>query len=377
MSQYQYYEFKTIDKSLSKQDKDEIGTWSSRTYPTNTGAIFNYSYGSFPRDEFSVVEKYFDAMFNISNWGTTRLIFKFPKDLFEADRIKQYVIEDGVQIIEKPDCFLLCLEYSEEEGGRDWVEGEGWLSSLISLRDDILNGDYRALYLIWLKNAIEAADGDYRCVDKSDLEPPVPSQLDRLNGALQDLVEIFEISKYYLAAAIENLADEKMEDPLDLKAGIDKLSEDEKRDFLLRLIENEELLSLKLKKRVEALSAYKATATSGKNRRSIGEIAERIKEIKKEAKLQRQKQKEEERLKRLTELESHEAEHWRTVDFLVSQKNAKGYVEAVALLKKLKELAVHKNRYDDYRIKVEAIKKEYSRLSGFTRRIFDANLIRK
>ncbi len=377
MSEYQYYEFKSISKPLSKQDKEEIGSWSSRTYPTNTGVIFNYSYGDFPKDEFTVVEKYFDAMFYISNWGTTRLIFKFPKYLFEVDRIRQYAIEDGVQIMEKADCFLLSMEYCDEEGGRAWIEGEGWLSSLILLRDDILNGDYRSLYLIWLKNAIDAAEGDYGNIDSSVLEPEVPPLLNKLNGPLQDLIEIFEINKNYLEAAVENLEAERKEKPIDLKAGIDKLPEEEKRDFLVRLIDNEELLSFKLRKRIEVLSGYKVTAMDGKNRRSIGEIAERIKKIKKQAKLQKQKIKEEQRLKRLMELESDEATHWRTVGFLVSQKKTKAYDEAIELLKRLKELAIHKNRHDDYCSKIEVIKNENSRLSGFIGRMVSANLIRK
>ncbi|GEM_PF-4001322 len=36
MSEYQFYEFKAIDKPLSESDKREIGSWSSRTNPTNT-----------------------------------------------------------------------------------------------------------------------------------------------------------------------------------------------------------------------------------------------------------------------------------------------------------------------------------------------------
>ena len=282
-----------------------------------------------------------------------------------------------MQIIEKPNCFLLSLEYSNEEGGKGWIEGEGLLSSLISLRDDILNGDYRALYLMWLKKAIKVVKGDYGYINPSDLEPTVPPLLDKLNGALQDLVEIFEINKYYLAIAVENLTTENKKRLLDLKAGIDIMSEDEKRDYLLRLIDNEELLSLKLKKRIEALSDYKAVAIDSKKRRSIGEIAARIKKIKKEANLQKQKLQDEQRLKRLTELELHEAEYWSTVDSLVSQKKTNAYNEAIALLMNLKELAVHKNRFDEYCTKIEALKNENSRLSGFIERIANANLIQK
>ena len=42
------------------------------------------------------------------------------------------------------------MDLSEEEGG-GWIEGEGSLSGLIPLRNDILQGDYRSVYLAWLK----------------------------------------------------------------------------------------------------------------------------------------------------------------------------------------------------------------------------------
>lgn len=36
MSEYQFYEFKCIDKPLLKQHKKEIESCSSRAYPNNT-----------------------------------------------------------------------------------------------------------------------------------------------------------------------------------------------------------------------------------------------------------------------------------------------------------------------------------------------------
>ena len=130
MSEYQFYEFKAIDKPLSEKDKNEIGNWSSRTNPSNTGATFIYSYGSFPKDEIKVVEKYFDAMFYIANWGTTQLVFKLPNNLIDIRQIKQYCIMEGFDVIEKPDSTLLDICISDDEGGGKWIEGEGWLSTL-------------------------------------------------------------------------------------------------------------------------------------------------------------------------------------------------------------------------------------------------------
>ena len=65
MSEFQQYQFRTIDKPLSKEDREEISGWSSRTIASSTGATFIYHYGDFPKDEVTVVAQYFDAMFYI------------------------------------------------------------------------------------------------------------------------------------------------------------------------------------------------------------------------------------------------------------------------------------------------------------------------
>lgn len=374
MSEYQFYEFKSIDKPLSKEDKNQIGTWSSRTNPTNTGAIFTYSYGDFPKDEISVVEKYFDAMFYISNWGTVRLIFKFPKEIFEVDRIKQYCIEDGLKMIEKSNCFILELSFSEEEGGR-WIDGEGWLASLVSLREDIMNGDYRSLYLIWLKNSIAAIENEWDNSDENQLEPPVPIELSELNGALHDFIEIFDIDKDYIVAAIENspsLIDEKT---TGTECYIEKLSESEKHEFLVRLLNNEALLSAKLRNRLKELSGPNHSIVQESNRRSVGELAKRVEGIRQERKIKKKKEKEEAYLQKMNDLKLHQNDYWTKVYQLIADKNSKAYDEAIKVLKDLKELSIHQGSYPDYCNKIDLIKNKYSRLSGLTSRISDAKLI--
>ena len=39
-----------------------------------------------------------------------------------------------------------------------WTEGEGWLDDLIALREELIQGDFRVLYLAWLKAAAIAVE---------------------------------------------------------------------------------------------------------------------------------------------------------------------------------------------------------------------------
>ena len=57
MSEYQYYEFRCIDRPLKEEEQKKIESWSSRTRPTSTGAIFVYNYRDFPKDEKWSIEK--------------------------------------------------------------------------------------------------------------------------------------------------------------------------------------------------------------------------------------------------------------------------------------------------------------------------------
>lgn len=355
MSEYQFYEFRAIDKPLSKEDRAEIGSWSSRTEASNTGAIFTYSYGGFRQDVITVVEKYFDALFYISNWGTTRLMFKFPKGLLKIKKIRPYCSQDGLQIIEKQNFILLDIQYSDEEGGGQWIEGDGLLTSLISLRDDILNEDYRCLYLIWLKDSTTAVEGDYGPFSSNDLEPPVPKGLNELNGALQDFVDAFDIGKDYISAAAENSTPPPIDKPIELANYLDQLSENEQQDFLKRLLKDEPFLSLKLKTRLKEFTGSNDTSTTESPGRRVGEIIERAREIKRERKNKAKIERQQLHLQKMKALEGKEIQLWEAIYRLIAEKKPKSYDEAIELLKELKDLSIYKDRFDDFCKKVDLI----------------------
>lgn len=375
MSEYQFYEFRAIDKPLSKEDKAQIGSWSKRTNPSNTGAIFTYSYGDFPKDVIAVMEKYFDAMFYIANYGITRLIFKFPKPLLKTEIIRQYCTQDGLKIIENSDFILLDFEYSDEDGGGGWIDGDDWLSSLITLRDDIINEDYRCLYLFWLKISVAAVKGEWGTIDSSDLEPQVPKQLNELNDALQNFVEIFEIKKDYIKVAAENSPLNTIENPIDLEIYIDQLSENEKVDFLNRILNEEPFLNLKLKTRLKEFVDVNDSLPIEKPRRTIFEIIQKAKEAKRERKYKENMEREEKHLQRMRILEGREVDIWIKVEQLIAEKNTKAYDEAVELLKELKDLSIFKNCFNDFCKEIEKIRIQNSRLSGLTNRISSAKLL--
>ena len=78
MSEFQYYEFQTVDRPLTQQEIEEVQKLSSRASVTKNGAIFIYNFGDFRGNSDDVLAKYFDAFLYISNFGIKTLGFRLP-----------------------------------------------------------------------------------------------------------------------------------------------------------------------------------------------------------------------------------------------------------------------------------------------------------
>jgi hypothetical protein len=84
MSEYQYYEWQTIDHPLSPGEREAVSGLSSHMETaTSTQAIVTYSWGDFKHDPRQVLLQYFDAHLYMANWGMHKLMFRFPKAVID------------------------------------------------------------------------------------------------------------------------------------------------------------------------------------------------------------------------------------------------------------------------------------------------------
>ena len=196
MSEYQYYEWQTLDRPLTAQEMTEVGKLSSHIHVTSTGAQVDYSWGDFKHRPKDVLARYFDAFLYMANWGSRRVAFRFPRNLVDASLFEPYLVEWAIETDIVGDSLILDL-YLRDAEINDWVEGSGWLSKVSSLRNDILDGDLRALYIAWL------AAKQHEDMDDDDLEPPVPPGLKQLTPALATLAELFDLDEHLILAAAE------------------------------------------------------------------------------------------------------------------------------------------------------------------------------
>jgi hypothetical protein len=274
MSEYQYYEFQAIDRPLTADQQAEVETLSSRAHVTAHMASFVYNYGDFRGDPEQLMRDYFDAMLYMANWGSRRLMFRIPGALIDTKHAKLYCISEDIELWQTPNeqHVIVDFEFNDDEQAA-WTEGEGWLDNLVALREELIQGDFRVLYLAWLKAAAIAVE--IEDIADDTIEPPVPAGLGQLSPALEAFVRFLDIDEALLAVAAQH-SEQLCQESSQLEPWIAQLPAAEQHDFLVRLSRGEPNLSVILRRRLQELATetqpYTQEAKLG--RRTIAALQE-------------------------------------------------------------------------------------------------------
>ncbi len=376
MSEYQYYEFQALDRRLTEAEMAEVSNLSSRVRPTPTQAVFVYNWGDFRSDPLQVLGRYYDAMLYMANWGTRQLAFRLPKQIVRIDELRQYEYAEFIELHEQAEHVILDLKYWDEDGGGGgWLEGEGTLSQVVSLRDDILRGDYRALYWVHLK--IVLAEAAMLEEDEEFFEAPVPPNLSVITRPLEKLIEFYELDPDLVAAAIRNLPQqEQVQRAPDLAEHIDKLPTEEQRALLVRLLNGEQHLDLELRRRLLKLAPQPTGTQSSSPRRSIRALMALADEMKRERKAKERAARATARHKHLEKIAAQKDDLWARVMSLIAQKKTIAYDEAVEILKHLRDLAVSQQQAAGFYERTAGIIAQYPKLPGLHDRMRRAQLLK-
>lgn len=364
MSEYQYYEFRALDRPLTPAEQTAVARLSSRVDPHPTRAVFTYSYSDFRGDPLDILARYYDAMFYIANWGTITLAFRFPKSLIPLSEVAPYAIEDSITITEGEEYTILELTYNQDGGFDYWIEGEGSLDALLPLRGDLMRQDYRLLYLAWLRVAV-ANEWEF---EGEEMEPPPPPGLDNLTPPLRAFCDLFQLDKTFLQVANAGSAPATDQKKQNWETAIARMSPADQQAWLQRLVAGEPNLDILLRRHLQD-SHPTASRRPKQGQRTVQQLREQIESIK-----QRQRQKaraaaEARRLQELESLAAREESTWSLVTMSIEQGNGPAYDEAVGLLVKLHDLARHQGTEADYRRRVQNLRAKYSRRYALMRRM--------
>jgi hypothetical protein len=259
-------------------------------------------------------------MFYIANWGTWRLIFRFPKAIVDPQLFQTYALRNTITITETSKYIILDLEISQEEGVSGWVEGEGWLSQLLPLREDLLGGDLRLLYLVWLKMAPELTeyvldeDPIAQARRLAAVEPPIPANLSKLSPSLKAFIELVELDPELVAAAAQASPQQQATSKVPMEDLLSKLSEAERQTFLLKLFRREPHVDLQLINRLKELAGVgKSTPQFTAGHRRLSELQSIADTVKSEQEDRERERARKQRVKELETLASRESQTWMEI----------------------------------------------------------------
>jgi len=359
VSEYQYHEWQSLDRLLTPEEQSAVSGLSSHIDVTANRAVVTYHWSDFRYDPKQVLLKYFDAYFYRANWGRRRLMFRLPQGLPEEDDISPYLLDKYITFETMKEQQILDLDFYPPDGGW-WMEGEASLSHFIHLRSDLLAGDYRLLYLAWLR-AVTIVGSVFQDDIRADtLEPPVPAGLKQLNPSLRNFIRFFGLDIFLVQAAAEASPDRKEAESLDYRKPIERLSRAECNDFLARLAEGDPSAGPALRKRLAGL--FPTERPHSPERRTLQQLLERAKELEI---AEKKRQAEEARRKHIAEMQSlakREGEVWQQVESLLEngRRIASVYDEATALLEKLQQLSEFQNTRAVFRARLHQLAQKFA-----------------
>jgi hypothetical protein len=348
MSEYQYFEFQSLDRPLTADQQSAMRRISHQVDLTPVRAAFTYTAGSFGAEPMVVLAQHFEAMIHLTGWGDKRLMFRFPASLLDLEQLRAFGDPLGQRVTwsVRGDYALLDIHFRRDPGA-GWIEAERWLPSLAPLRADMLRGDTRVLYLAWLKS-LTPEDA----VDATE-EPPVPAGLRELSPQLEAFLELFEVDSHLLEVASQ--ASEGLPgfsqgpgvlppfgmSESDVRRALEALPRYEADAYLLRVAWGEPLTDVALLRRLREIAG---APEEGLPRRTTAQLLSAAGAARDRSQAQQIKGAESRRTAELEDLASREDQAWALVERLVSLRAARPYDEAVDLLLKLREAAVYRGR---------------------------------
>ncbi|MBY5402387.1 MAG: hypothetical protein ACJ8EW_15135 [Rhizobium sp.] len=372
MSEYQYYEFQTIDRPLSGADRHSLRELSTRARITSTSFTNSYEWGDFKGDPTNLMERWFDLHLYLANWGTRRLMIRLPKRLVDQQRLDGFLSAvDGADLTTSGENLILDIICEEVESDADWEEGPGWLTALAPLRAAVLSGDLRLFYLLWLMAVQAGTLGPEEVAPLPGLGP--------MTDALEAFAQFFGLDADLVAAAAERaaettLAGSKASDAV--QSFVAALPDKEKTMMLVRLIEGDPYVASELQKSARssfaAASAAKPDAappTVAELRAHAGEIRHiREREEKERLAAERKKREAEEaraRRARLNAIIQRGDAVWREIETEIERRNASGYDRAASLLADLKTIAEQNGGTADFIRRLHSFRERHAQKARF------------
>ena len=368
MSEYQYYEFLAIDRPLKENEMAELRALSTRATITPVSFTNEYNWGDLKGDPDKLMQRYFDAHVYVANWMTAIFMVRLPTEALTQETAKAMAAPYILDIKAAKTHWIITwsLEESENHDRFGMEDGRGWMARLAPVRDELLRGDLRSLYIGWLPAVVG------EMMDDDEMEPLCVSGLGNLTASQQALAEFLEVDPDLLAGAgMGSPSAPKAEiSPQEMDTWIDALPREEINSILKQLLEGKgQQAERSVRKQFAAWRRGLQTGNTDASRRTVGELrqnAEKAQQIRLEKQKRDRKQLEikrrEKRKAYLKNLSSDFPKAWASVKEPVERGSGRGYDEACRILVDIAEA------YDLFATKKQFQKELKKFMAGYLRR---------
>lgn len=388
-----YYEFQAIERALGGAQLERLERMPGGDLVDSTTFLADYAGDDLPLDPLELLEQMFDGFVCVTNDGERRLVLKTPRDAVDVEPARAYCRPGGsVSVRESGPWAIFELWSPRIVGEGELEEGEAWMDDLGSLRSDLLAGDYRGLYLGWLRDVELGAP-------EEDREPPVPAGLFEPNDALRAVQQFLEVNPLLIAVAAD--ASAPMEEPVvtrdEVGAWIDALSAEEKNDLLRRAAFGElPGLEQELLRRYRGRHWRAPAPDAGQPRRTAGDVVRglvaAVKQLEREHDLFSRRPPlfdfetdddfdfdfdldfEADREAWLERIIEHEDEYWDAIGALIDGRTPAYYRRAAESLVDMREALTRVGRAEDFRAAMQSIRAENARKARFLQELTRAGL---
>jgi hypothetical protein len=383
MSEYQYYEFLAIDRLLTPQEMAELRALSTRAQITPVSFVNEYHWGDFKGNPDTLMTRYFDAHVYLANWMHCHFSLRLPRDALEAEVAAAYQAGYAFRFRNTGEYWVIDWALNESENydrfGED--DGRGWMSRLAPLRDELLRGDWRGLYLGWLA-AVTAGE-----VEEDQPEPPLPAGMKQPTPAQRALAEFLEVDLDLLVgAATASPATTDTTAPGEEETWLETLPSNEVRELLRMLLAGQgQQAERTLKTRFTAWQrAQHPPPAPGPNRRTVAELrqlAEDAKQLRLRKETEARARAEAERRKQREAYLSTLAKDFDRVWLAAHQQAERGTASAYDEVRRaITDLAdaykLHASR-DQFEQALQRFMAPHVRRTALVRRLVDAGLWKK
>jgi hypothetical protein len=349
VSEYQYVVLQAVDRPLNDRQLKYAQRQSTRADVSRWSLSVEYHYSSFRGDVDELLRRGYDVFLQHTNYGVREIKLRLPQGMPFAKSVwSPYV--DGEHLDWKKDARgrggILSLHPFHESSELEEVwDTQTYLDAAIQVRNRLMGGDLRALYLLWLC----AADDDYN--DPAEMiEPPVPHGISDMATHSSELISFFGLDPLLLIAAGQDVEAAPTDESKDqvLVRWVQGLNDQRAKDLLLQMLGGDSV-SVKANVLAEVRDSQTAANWPTTDRqRSLGELLqqtellrsnENVKQIRNaKAKAGREAARaDRERQERMKEMVQDPKKWLREAEQLVDARGTHNYKTAAEILYDLRE----------------------------------------